>query len=303
MSDPREHAAYWDRVQSELAALPAAPEEEPLPLRSTDLAQCFAVRLTSVGPYRLSAYLSIPRGVGPFPTLYHLPRLGSVVEVLPQGDPQSRRGRYLTFSLAVRGQRGADQPYAAEFPGLLTDGVTEPESYLFRGIVADVVRGLEYLISRPEVDRTRLVAVGANDLALLLAGLRPEVTHLVTHPGPFYDVRGAMAASEEYPIEEFHDFLRAEPGQSEALFRTLALFDPLLMAPRIRARCLLWCGPEGTPLGPDWVRPLADAIDGRVDVQPTQRSSYRDGKLQEDWLTRELRLAGPLYPEAWLGAR
>jgi cephalosporin-C deacetylase-like acetyl esterase len=290
---------YWQRLRSELAALPIAPEEEPLPLRSTDLAECFTVRLTSVGPYRIFAYLSVPRGVGPFPVLYHLPRLGSVVEVLPQGDPQSRRSRYMTFSIAVRGQRNADHSYAAAFPGLLTDGVTDPDTYVFRGVGADVARGLEYLLSRPEVDSRRVVAVGSSDLAILLAGLQPGITHVVTQPGPFFDARTVMAASAEYPIEEFNDFLRAYPDQESALFHTLALFDPRHLAPRARARCLLWCGPNGSPFGPEWARPLASAIAGDLDLQPTQRSSYRDGMFQEEWLTRELGFDAPLFPEAW----
>jgi hypothetical protein len=149
------------------------------------------------------------------------------------------------------------------------------------------------------VDRTRVAAVGSGDLALLLAGFRPEVTHLVTHVGPFYDARGAMAASGQHPIEEFDDFLRADPDRADALFQTLDLFDPRRAASQIAARCLLWCGPEGSTFGPDWLRPLAAAIPGAVDVQPTHRSSYRDGKFQEDWLTRELGFEAPLYPEAW----
>jgi cephalosporin-C deacetylase len=295
--------AYWQRVDAELAALPAAPEEEPLPLRSTDFADCYTVRLTSIGPYRLFAYLSIPHGDGPFPALYQVPRLMSVVEVLAQGDPHARRGRYVTFSLAFRGQRNADQPYAAPFPGLLTEGIESAEGYLFRGIVADVLRGLEYLLARPEVDPVRVVASGSSDLALLLAGLRPQVTHVVTSVGPFYDVRTAAAATGEYPLEEINDYLRMHPERAEQTFGTLAYFDPRHLAERIRAICLLWAGPEESAFGPEWLRPLAETIGGPVEVQPTRQSSYQDGKLKEDWITRQLDFAEPIYPEAWASGR
>src|SRR5262249_10878656 len=100
--DPRPETdfdAYWQSVLEELAALPIAAEEELLPIRGTEFCACYGVRFTSIGPYRLFGFLSIPRGEGPFPTLLSLPRYQSVVEVLTQGDSNLKRGRYITFSL------------------------------------------------------------------------------------------------------------------------------------------------------------------------------------------------------------
>ena len=51
----------------------------------------------------------------------------------------------MTFSLAGRGQRNSDEPFAAMFPGLLTEGIDSKDSYVFRGIVADAIRGLEFI--------------------------------------------------------------------------------------------------------------------------------------------------------------
>ena len=290
---------YWAKVEAELAETPAAPEEEPLPIRSTDEADCWTVRLTGIGPYRLFAYLSIPHGEGPFPALYQVPRIRSVVEVLTQGDPQARRARYVTFSLAFRGQRNADQPYAAPIPGMLTEGIEDPETYLFRGAVADVLCGFDYLVSRPEIDPERVVLTGANDLALLLAGMRPQAALVATDPGPFHNVRAAAAATDQYPLEEVNDYLRMYPEREEAVFRTLAYFDPLHVAEGVRAATLLWVGPEGSVMGPGALRPLAERLGGPVRVEPTRRSRYLDGKLEEDWITSELGFDTPIYPEAW----
>ena len=52
---------------TDLAGIPARPELELLPLRTTDFATLYSVCLTSLGPYRLFGYLSIPVGTGPFP--------------------------------------------------------------------------------------------------------------------------------------------------------------------------------------------------------------------------------------------
>jgi cephalosporin-C deacetylase len=300
MTRPVDFDPYWGEVEAALAGTPTASEEDRLAIRSTAEAECFTVRLTGAGPYRLFGYLGVPRCLsGPAPAMFLVPRLQSVVEVLTQGDPQARRGRFVTFSLAMRGQRNSDRPYAARFPGLLTDGVTCARSYPLRWMMADVLRGFDYLLSRPEVDRKRVLAVGTNDLALLLAGMRPQVTHLVTTVGPFHRWREAATATDEYPLEEFNDYLRSHPEAAGAMADTLAYFDPSHVADRARCRALLWAGPVGSPLEPAELRALDPEGDGRVEIRATERSRYLDGTVQEDWIQRELGFPAPLYPEAW----
>src|SRR2546425_8802355 len=178
---PQDFREYWQETLASLVRYPACPELELLPLRSTTFATLFGVRLTSLGPYRLFGYLSIPIGTGPFPAIYYPPKYQSVLEIIPQGTANLQRSRYVTFALAGRGQRNADTPYAAMFPGLLTEGIDSATSYIFRGIVADGVRGLEFLLTRREVDAARVVVAG-NDLALITAALTAGATRVVTTP-------------------------------------------------------------------------------------------------------------------------
>src|SRR5215470_3078374 len=198
---PGDFDQYWQQTLDALAGYPACPEVDVLPLRSTDFATLYGVRLTSLGPYRLFGYLSVPTGAGPFPAIYYVPKYQSVLEIIPQGTANLQRSRYITFALAARGQRSSDAPYAAMFPGLLTDGIDRAESYVFRGVVADAVRGLQFLLTRGELDRARVVAVG-NDIALITAGLRSGITHLVTTPALFYRTMQLAPRTQAYPLEE-----------------------------------------------------------------------------------------------------
>src|SRR5262245_5239214 len=150
-SKPADFDHYWQQTLDDLAEFPARPEIELLPLRNTDFATLYSVRLTSLGPYRLFGYLSIPTGRGPFPAIYYAPKYQSVLEMIPQGTANLQRSVYITFALAGRGQRNSDTPSAAMFPGLLTEGIAHAESYIFRGLSADSVRGLEFLLARHEL--------------------------------------------------------------------------------------------------------------------------------------------------------
>ena len=248
-SRPEDFDAYWQQVCHELEVTPIAAEEEHLPIRSTEYCECYTVRFTGIGPYRLFGYLSIPHGDGPFPTLLLGPAYRSVADPLPQGDANEKRGRFLVFSTAGRGQRNADKPYAGLFPGMMTEGIDAPETSIFRGFVADWLRAVDYLLTRPEVDHSRLAAIKQEGTPLLTAALRPEVTHIVTSPGSFYNT------SDQVP-DEVEDYLRLYPEKEAQVKRTLSYFDPIFFAPNVRARTLL--------LGnPDAVAPLKEALAGR----------------------------------------
>ncbi len=297
---PDDFDAYWASVQEELAAVPAAPEVDELPLRSTDYADAYVVHMASIGPYRIFAHLSIPKGAGPFPTRYYLARYGSVVEQIPQGFTNAQRREYVTFSVGVRGQRGADQPYAAAFPGLLTHGISDREEYVYRGIVADCLRALEYLLTRPEVDRSKVVGMGG-DLALMTAALGSGLTHLVCTPAMFFATADTAPRTEAYPLQEVNDYLRHHPSQRDAVARTLSYFDLRWFAPRVTVPSLVMTEGDGDLLSAAAMDPLISALGTAPEVNKTQYSGFKDNVYVEEWVTRQFGLAGTVLPAHWQG--
>lgn len=295
---PPDFDDYWAAVAAELGELDSRPEVDPIPIRSTDFADTYSVRLTGIGPYRLFGYLSIPKGEGPFPAIYWAPKYASVLEPVPQGTANGIRSRYVTFACSGRGQRNADQPFAAMFPGLLTEGIDDFEKYIFRGSEADAVRGLEYLASRPEVDRSRVVAIG-NDTALIAAALGSGATHVVSTPALFVDTIDSAAKTSAYPLEEINDYLRHNPFSQEDVCRSLSYFDLRWHAPRFAGKSLLMADAPGGVLDASAVNAVAAALPGDSTVHESENSSYKDGLYIEQWVTEQFGFVEPIVPEHW----
>ncbi|MGH2354861.1 MAG: acetylxylan esterase, partial [Chloroflexota bacterium] len=159
--EPADFDAYWAAVAAALDRTEVAPEIELIPLRSSAEVRLYALRFTSIGPYRLFAYYAVPAAGAdggtqgkPPGVEVRLPGYASVVGVPAGGLDRRWTSPHAVLALCHRGQRLSDRPYAAAFPGLLTDGIESPETYVWRGIVADACRAVDAVLTRPadEID-------------------------------------------------------------------------------------------------------------------------------------------------------
>ena len=295
---------YWDAVADDLNNYPANPEIELIPLRTTRYATAFGVYITSIGPYRLFGYLSIPKGTGPFPAIYYTATYTSVLDFLPQGTSNFTRSRFVTFSLAARGQRNADKPYAAMFPGHFTNKISDPHEYVFRSVAADCLRGAQFLLDCPDVNREKTVVVG-NDLALIVAALEKRIQYLMTAPKLFVDsvqLAGTVIDYAGYPaLAELNDYLRMYPDDADKISETLSYFDPTYHATNINAKTLIVAGSAGSVVDASVLLPFQSSLRGASHLFESQDSSYKDGLYCEQWITKNLVSsdADPIVPLHW----
>ena len=307
MTTPKaDFESYWRETVEELGRIPMAAELTPIPLRTTDFSTLYGVHLTSIGPYRIFGYLSVPTSTttsatkgtkGPHPVIYFTPPYQSVVQPIPQGVTNELRRHVITFTLAARGQRNADKPFAAGFPGWLTTGITDPAAYIFRGVVADCLRGLEFILSRTDIsfDPARIAVVG-NDLAFITAALGNGATHVATAPDLFFGLPSQNASG---PRSEVIDHLRQSPNDKTKIENTLALYDLRAFAASAPAARLIQAGPTGSDLDGTALAPLTKSA--HATLCESAQSRYKDGLALMTWLAEQFNMPDPniILPAAW----
>jgi cephalosporin-C deacetylase-like acetyl esterase len=274
--------AWWDTIDDELAALPANPEYTVMPLQSNDDATVYIVRMTSLGSYPIAAWLSVPAGEGPFPALVSPPAYASVVT---PAHVDLRR-RFVTMAMKTRGQRGADKPYAAAYPGHLTEGIDDADRWIFRGVMADMLRAYEVLRDHPAVDPDR-IGISGSDAGLLLAARRPGAAVQVTAPF-WYRLAEMAAGTEAYPVEEINDYLRTYPDRREAVERSLALVDPQHQAERVTASVQINRDQESRFASDAWLEPLVSALQSEITYFDITHEGQTDHDANDAWMAGKL---------------
>ncbi len=280
---PADFDAYWQAIDGELAGYDPAAELEMSPIRSNDFSTMYFVRLTSIGPYRTFAYLSIPHGEGPFPALLNTPRYGSVNNP-PHYD---ERQRYVVLTAMHRGQRLADKPYVAAYPGLLTDGIEDASTYIYRGIAADCLRAAEYLLARPEV-QGQPVAIAGDDLAVITAARRSGFSALRVSAMTFYRMMEAAPRTSAYPLEEVNEHVAYFTGSEQRVSKTVSYFDPLHHASAVAASALVELGDDGSLTGPEFLAPFLEALGGPVETWKLTHEGGTDHDAIDAWIAKKL---------------
>jgi cephalosporin-C deacetylase-like acetyl esterase len=203
--------------------------------------QVYRMRYTSLDGYRIFAWLSIPVGSGPFPSLLRMPDYGSVHDIIY--TPLRRDA--MVMNPTHRGQRHSDSTFQAQYPGLLTEGIDRPEKYIMRQVFADALRAVDALLGQSEAEVSALVLAGAGlggSLALAAAARRPEVKAVAADTPLALGHPGVLEEAAVYPLGELQDYLRVYPHRREAVLTSSAPLDPLKIAPLVGAPVLLSLG-------------------------------------------------------------
>ena len=173
--EPPDFDVFWARRKAALAAVPldgASTREIPSGREGVRL---YEVTIPCAGDRPSTGYLSVPIANGPFPARAHfhgyneswsasayqppapkaLPPDAIFLDVSAHGFELNREADYYTALRAASGSNGHDYAF---------DPIqnADPDTAYFGGMVWRVLRGLEYLKSRPEWDGRTLVVEGGS---------------------------------------------------------------------------------------------------------------------------------------------
>jgi cephalosporin-C deacetylase len=291
---PDDFDAFWEGVLRQAASVPLDPELTPDPLRTSGDVEVFQVAYSSLDHLRIAAWYCRPAGgTARMPAILFLPGY--------QQDPPipkewARKG-YCALSVAPRGKLRSLRHFNPGYPNLLTHNIVDRHTYGYRGFYVDAWRGVDFLLSRPEVDAARVGVTGNSQgggLTITTAAMRREIRAAAAGAPYLCGYMDAIALTHTYPYEEINDYLRANPDRRSAVEETLAYFDGINFADRIACPIIVNIGLQDNVCPPETGYALFERIGAAdkelhaYDGHGHEAGRYRHQAVVEQFFARHL---------------
>ncbi|MDR1973884.1 MAG: acetylxylan esterase [Bacteroidales bacterium] len=212
---------FWNNAKQELAQVD--PEYKVIAIKDTQFnnkaRKLYLVKMKSLGGVEIEGFYSVPAKKGVYPAEIHY--MGYDSKPWIPGGYDDR----IEFVLSTRNQgllKDTDRDNM-----WLTWGLDNKDHYYYRGAFMDLIRAIDFIASRPEVDNTRIVAEGGSQggaftlaaaaLDSRLKAIAPSVPFLSDYPDYFKIV--------DWPGNWLMDKQREIGMTDEDFYKTLSYFD------------------------------------------------------------------------------
>jgi cephalosporin-C deacetylase len=251
---PADFDAYWSEALRQLDATPPAPQLVPSAEITPKGVECFDLWFTGVGGARIYSKYLRPAGTTNAPAVLQFHGYSGNA-----GDWSGKLGYvgqgFCVAAMDARGQGGRSEDrggvQGTTLNGHIIRGLDDPDPHnlLFRNIFLDTAQLARAVMSLPEVDATRVGAMGGSQggaLTLACAALEPRVQRAAP-VFPFlcdYQRVWEMDQARDAYAELKYFFRHFDPRheREKDIFTKLGYIDLQHLAPRIKAEVLMFTG-------------------------------------------------------------
>lgn len=248
--EPPDFDAFWQETLTQARRFPLHTIFEPVDfgLRTVET---FDVSFNGYGGQSIKGWLLLPRE--------RSRKIPCVVEYIGYGGGRGFPTDWLVWSCAgyahlvvdargqgstwLQGDTADPEPDGTNphFPGFMTRGILDPQTYYYRRVFTDAVRGVEAARTYPAVDDARIAVTGGSQgggISLAVAGLEPSVSAVMPDVPFLCHYRRATEITDSAPYSEISKYCQTHRDKVDVVFKTLAYFDGVNFAARSDARAL-----------------------------------------------------------------
>jgi len=284
--------AFWKERKQDLADV--APQfKVTKDERSTDTVDVYLVEMQSYGNVKVRGWYTVPKKPGPHPAILSVPGYTSTMW------PYVKRTHVATLALNPRGHGNSKDdvdPKGQEYMFIDFDP-EHPEKYIYAGAYMDCVRAIDFLVSRPEIDHTRIGVEGGSQgggLSFAAAALDPRLIFCAPDIPWLGDWVGYLEAAQ-WGHDNYPKLFKTYPDLTFAgINRVLSYFDTMNMAEWITCPVFMSVGLQDNVCPPRTSFAPYNAVTSKKDYRVYPFAGHgvwkQHGKPKDAWMAKMLRI-------------
>ncbi len=196
---PDSFKLFWQTTIANAKKIPLDAKMDLLPERSTGPLNVYQISFQQFrNNSRIYGILCVPKKEGKYPAVLKVP--GAGVRAY-KGDTALAMQNFITLEIGVHGIPVTmnDQVYYDLASGALSDypfiNIDNKDRYYYKRVYVGCVRAIDFLLSLPQVDTSRIAVYGGSQggaLAIVTAALHPSVKYVAALYPALTDITGYL---------------------------------------------------------------------------------------------------------------
>lgn len=241
---PADFDEFWQKAKNDLADVEPGFQCTLMPTMSTPTCNVYLIQMQSLGNVTIRGWLTEPVTKKPnkkFAVVLCLPGYQIALSpIMTVGDPD-----VAFITLNVRGQGNSREFINTRHDEYVVYHIDDKNKYIMRGVVMDCIRAMDFIFTRPEIDKEKIFVKGGSMggfLAIATASLDKRVKLCSAQSPIFADIRN-LVKRVTFPITSINLYLKTQPGLTlNKIMDNLDYFDVKNFAPDIKCKFLMSIG-------------------------------------------------------------
>lgn len=236
---PADFDQFWQITKDSLALIPMSPKVTLQPGMEKNGIACYLVELKSWNNITIRGWLTMTKKLKPgrkLPIWLVVPGYGGYGVSPIYGSED-----FAVLALNIRGQGNARDRINPSKEGYLTTDIENRYKYIFRGAIMDVLRGVDFIASRPDLDQSNIVCSGASMggfLSIASASLDKRIKICSAFNPIFSDFR-SMTGSTEWPMKNIEEYSAVRRIPMNKILSNIDYYDLKNFADNLKCNSLM----------------------------------------------------------------